>query len=51
MIMMIYHLCNHRNEVILYRRKGNKPVRFIQYPTFWKNEDKATNKVWGASVS
>ena len=40
-----------RKEIEADRRKGNKPVRFIQYPTFWKNEDKATNKVWGASAS
>lgn len=51
MIMMIYHLCNNGNEVILYRGKGNKPIRFIQYPTFWQNEDKTAYKVWGASVS
>lgn len=51
MIMMIYHLCNNGNEVILYRGKGNKPIRFIQYSAFWQDKDKTAYKVWRTSVS
>ena len=40
-----------RREIEAYRRKGNKPIRFIQYPAFWQNEDKTAYKVWRASVS
>ena len=40
-----------RREIEAYRRKGNKPIRFIQYTAFWQNEDKTAYKVWGASVS